>query len=259
MEMNILLLTDFSKDAKNAAIYALQLFKDYPATFHFLHITPVRVQRSHDTCPPEIEQKFQELLQWAIQYKKNADHVLKKAYRVNYFIEAVRELGLEEDIDLIVMGTKGTVRNKECTIGPNTSDVMRKVNIPLLIVSPDTTYGAPKRMLFPTDYSVKCTIPILKSLETISRANQSKLFVLEIMKNQVPTDDQKGQRQFFKAEYDSEILPFPALHSVEPPLGIQGDVLVIMARNLNLWGRFFKTRQLPQNLHFPGLPLLVLH
>lgn len=257
--MNILLLTDFSKDARSAASYAMHLFKDFPVTFHFLHITPVKVQRSHASLPPEIEQKFQELLQWANLQKTNSDHIIKTTYRVNYFIEAVREVGLEEDIDLIVMGTKGTIRAKEHTIGPNTSDVMRKVSIPLLVVSPDTHNESPKRMLFPTDYSVKCTIPILKSLEAISRVNQSKMLVLEIMKSQLPADDQQGQRQFLKKEYDCEFQSFPAAPGVEPPLGIAGDVLVVMARNLKLWGKFFKTRQLPENLHFPGLPLLVLH
>lgn len=259
MGMNILLLTDFSKDAQRAAAYAMQLFQDFPATFHFLHVTPVRVQRSHDSFPLEIDQKFQELLQWANQQKPNPDHELKALYRVNYFIEAVREVGLVEDIDLIVMGTKGTVRRREYNIGPNTSDVMRKVNIPLLVVSPDTISESPKRMLFPTDYSVKCTMPMLKSLETISRANQARMLVLEMVKNQPPGEDQHGQRQFLKKEYDCEFVPFPARQNVEPPLGIPGDVLVVMARNLKLWGKFFRTRQLPENLQVPELPLLVLH
>lgn len=257
--MNVLLLTDFSTDAKQAAAYAMRLFEDFSVTFHFLHITPVRVQRSTDALPPEIEKKFEELLQWAHGYRRNPNHKLTTSYRVNYFIEAVRDLGWEEDIDLIVMGTKGTVRSKEHTVGPNTSDVMRKVNIPLLIVSPDTPCELPKRMLFPTDYSVKCTPPVLKSLEAMASANQSRVLVLESLKNPVLTDDQQGQRKFLEKEYNCEFSPLSALPKVEPPLGIPGDVLVVMARNLRLWGKFFRTRQLPENLHFSGLPLLVLH
>lgn len=261
--MNILLLTDFSVNARNAATYALQLFKDIPCTFHFLHVTPVRVQRYQPSWPPEIQSKFKELLQWTELQKVNADHHFTTSYRTDFFIEAVREIALEKEIDLILMGTRGTSRSKDLLVGRNTADVMRKVKCPMLAVSANAVYHPKQQMLFPTDYKVKCTPSMLKVLQKLSQLSGSKVQVLELLRAKPPSADQLENRRFLLESCDCELSQEKGIDAetggLVPNQFPGNSMLVMVAKNLSFWRAFFKPPQAEMPSLSTQLPFLVLH
>src|SRR5690606_37906686 len=121
---NILLPTDFSPNARNAAAYALQFFRQVPCTFHLLHVIPVpskNLGSTYLTTSPEIQAKFNEMLEWLNSIKTNPQHHFTITFKANFLIEAVRSQVLEKNIDLILMGTKGATNKEGLVVGRNTS------------------------------------------------------------------------------------------------------------------------------------------
>lgn len=261
--MNILLLTDFSENSRNAATYALQLFKDIPCAFHFLHVTPVRVQRNKSSLPPEIQRKFMELLEWTEKQKTNADHDFTISYRTDFFIEAVREIALRKKIDLVLMGTMGTNKSKDLLVGRNTADVMRKVKYPMLAVSGNAVYHPRQQILFPTDYKVKCTLSMLKVLRQLSQLSGSKVQVLELLKAQPLSAEQLENKKFLLESCDCELSQDrevgAQVGNLIPDQTQSNKMLVMVAKNLAFWGAIFKTGRTQMHSFSADHPLLVLH
>lgn len=259
--MNILLLTDFSENARNAVTYALQLFKDIPCSFHFLHITPVRGQRSAESIPPEIQNKFLGLLQWVESQKTNINHEFTITYRTNFLIEAVRETAHQKNIDLILMGTKGTSRSKDVLVGRNTVDVMRKVKFPMLAISGNAVYHPDQQILFPTDYNVKCTLSMLRVLRKLSDLSGSRVQVLELLHTQSISPDQLENKKFLLENCNGQVSRGreEGVRGNTPKQQTSSNILVMVAKNLTFWGNFFKSPKKRMNSFFSDHPLLVLH
>ena len=253
--MNILLLTDFSVNARNAAEYAFQLFRSIPCTFHFLHVTPVKGKREDLSLPPEIQSKFDFLLDWANRQKLNSNHEFTVSYRCHYFIEAVRELAKEKKIDLILMGTRGSSNSKDLFVGKNAEDVMRKVKYPVLAVSENAVYHPRQQMLLPTDYKVRCTLQMLKVLSQLSQLSQSKVQVLELLSSGPPTFEQLENRKFLLESCDFQLSD---LNKVTPTLSSENKIMVMVAKNLGLWRSVFRSNRNSSTLTAQS-PLLVLH
>src|SRR5680860_288073 len=155
--MDILLPTDFSRNSRNAAVYAMQFFKDVPCTFHLLHVIPVPTEKSgtkYVQTSTGIQENFNQLLYWMNSIKMNPQHKLSIVFKTNYLIDAVREQVLEKHIDLIIMGTKGATNKESTIVGKNTSDVMMKVKCPVLAISENAVFQEQKKILFPTDYKI---------------------------------------------------------------------------------------------------------
>lgn len=254
--MNILLLTDFSANAQNAAEYAFQLFRSIPCTFHFLHITPVRGKREQQSLPPEIQSKFESLLKWANSQRSNGEHEFTISYRTDFFIEAVRELATEKDIDLILMGTRGSSRNNNLLVGKNAEDVMRKVKYSVLAVSRNAVCHPHQQLLLPTDYKVRCTLQMLKVLSQLSVLSESKVQVLELLSSDPPSPEQLENRRFLLESCNCRISD---PKKISPTLPSSGNIMVMIAKNLGLWGRFFRGPLNNTNALTSGSPLLVLH
>lgn len=258
--MNILLLTDFSGSARNAATYGLQLFKDIPCNFHFLHVTPVRVQRNESSLPPEIQNKFTELMQWVERQRTNVDHHFTISYRTDFFIEAVREVAHENEIDLILMGTRGTSRSKDLLVGRNTADVMSKVKYPMMAISGNAVYQPDQQILFPTDYQVKCTLSMLRVLRKLSELSGSRVQVLELLTKPL-SPDQLENKKFLLEFCNCQVSQGGEVgDKSDAPKQVTGrNMLVMVAKNLSFWGTFFKSAKTQMNSFSPDHPLLVLH
>src|SRR5680860_834749 len=108
--MDILLPTDFSRNSRNAAFYAMEFFREIPCNFHLLHVLPVSRDSfgtNFTNIPSEIHAQSDCLLKELNQTKLNPNHTFQIDFKINYLIEAVREEVASKNIDLILMGTKG--------------------------------------------------------------------------------------------------------------------------------------------------------
>lgn len=268
--MNILLPTDFSENSRNAVAYALQFFRDTPCTFHLLHVSPATFEVlsfGHQNIPDSIKEKFNELIDWVDTIKVNPDHHFSTCFKVNYFIEAIREKVAEKNIDLILMGTKGASNEKEIILGKNTSDVIMKVKCPTLAISENAVFQPHKEILFPTDYRIRYSAKMLESLKNITRLSKTSIKILELFSS----DNEPGREQINNREaLRNSLIPdipetqtYYSLMNSDPKVLFRTnknvDMIVMAAKNLNLCQKLLKNQNNHQIPFIRKLPLLILH
>lgn len=270
MMKNILLPTDFSDNARNAANYALQFFRGVPCTFHLLHVIAIPsdgIAHSYLTTSPSVQREFDRLLDWLNSIKMNPEHRFSIAFKADYFIEAVRSQVIEKNIDLILMGTKGATNNSGTMIGKNTSDVMMKVKCPVLAISEKTVYKGAKEILFPTDYKIPYAPKMLHTLQNIIKLSNAQVKVLELFTSDgEPTGDQLANKNVLRNSFGS----YEPVHQPYFPTGgnnsdslfeggNKADMIVMAAKNLNICHKLLRNHQSNQIPFINQLPLLILH
>ncbi|MCB0376695.1 MAG: universal stress protein, partial [Sinomicrobium sp.] len=111
----ILLPTDFSSNAWNAIAYALNLYADEACLFFLMNsytpplsgasttITSTNITKTLLEASRKISKDgLEDTLQKITANHTNALHQFKTVSKYNFFLEAVKEIIAEEDIDIIV-------------------------------------------------------------------------------------------------------------------------------------------------------------
>ena len=187
----ILLPTDFSENAYNAAKYAVQLFSKDECTFYLLNTyTPVLYDNEYlvysSTQPTLTEiyrnkslQGLERVLRRIKRNFKNENHHFEKISSFNLLNDEIKELVTEKEIDLIVMGTKGATGAEEILFGTHTVHAIKKTRCPLLSVPSHYEYKEPKEILFPTDYEAEI-LKLLEPLKGIAENHSSTIHILHV-------------------------------------------------------------------------------
>jgi nucleotide-binding universal stress UspA family protein len=188
----ILVPTDFSENAFNALIYAAELFKYEPCSFFIVH-TYADVVYRQEALHPEIdvealknkeEEKAAQLLhQLEKRFKETVVNPNHQYTFISVFadlVDAINDWADQEDIDLVIMGTRGETNKRSKTFGSNTLHVLKYVHCPVLAVPEGYQYNRPKEVLFPSNYLVPYNRRELGLLDHIVGASQAKIHLLYI-------------------------------------------------------------------------------
>ncbi|WP_435625285.1 universal stress protein [Flagellimonas sp.] len=163
----ILLPTDFSKNALNAILYALELFKNEKCLFYILNTYTPNFYRldyliggpAVSTIPDKGVDASLEGLEWTLNHITekyiNPLHQYETVSAFSTLTDQVDEICKKEDIDMIIMGTQGASGAKEFFLGSNTVHVIRKSHTPVLAIPENYPFKAINNILFPTGYDRK--------------------------------------------------------------------------------------------------------
>lgn len=157
---NILIPTDFSDCASAASDYAIKLARLANARLHFVHFqsTPVewiKVPKEEEGKHPETVKAIGHSKLALSEWISKAEHKGVKAERFLIFDADNNQLTdyiKKHNYDLIIMGSHGSNGMFEKMMGSNTQQVLRNVEVPLLIIKasvPDPV----KRILFVSDFT----------------------------------------------------------------------------------------------------------
>ncbi|UJH91367.1 universal stress protein [Antarcticibacterium sp. 1MA-6-2] len=165
----VLLPTDFSQNAFNAIRYAIQLLWNEECTFYLLNTyTPVLYDSvfilynssslSLDEIYNENSLKGLEKIEEKIrQDYNNKKHCFEKIAEFNLLNESIREIVKDQNIDMVVMGTKGATGAEQILFGTHTVHAIKRIKCPLLAIPSGFHFKLPHNILFPTDYDVNYT------------------------------------------------------------------------------------------------------
>ncbi len=191
---NILLLTDFSKNAQNAIHYALEFFKGSKHHFLLLYVQKSSGSALGDLMSSSptstvyesiIKKPKAELTKMADSLKDdyiNEDYSFEATCDYDDFIGAVNQTVRLKHIDLIVMGTNGATGAAEVVFGSNTINVIRNVDCPVLAIPQGYTFKTPKTVLFATDIDEKFTDASLTPLMHIVTKFNAEVQILTLEK-----------------------------------------------------------------------------
>jgi len=177
---NILIPTDFSKNAWNATKYALSLFADEECTFHLLNTYTPSIPYSRfmattsnigleDSIIRSSEKGLKKTLSLIKVAYKNPKHTFKTISSFRLLVDEVKELVEHKNIDLVVTGTKGASGLEEVFMGSNTVRILRTVHdCPVLAIPEHFYFETPSEIAFATDFNRFYTVSELQPLIEIA-------------------------------------------------------------------------------------------
>lgn len=156
---NILVPTDFSDCASNAAKYALAIAKKFQSNITLYNSSTLIPQMITESTPEDMEKIIRDIER---ANKEKLENYCKRLFgnelavacivQDTNLLEGIQDLCKQKNIDLIVMGTKGESNIKNVLFGSNTSRVINNCDVPILIVPEKAKEGALNKIAFATDY-----------------------------------------------------------------------------------------------------------
>lgn len=153
--MKILVPVDFSDFSINAFQYAIGTARDLQAEivlFHASHnikVVDVNVMISiDDLLLKESNDKLNDL----IKSQDTQDVSVSYISKIGLVNDLITEVSKKENIDFIVMGTKGASGLEEVFLGSVTSSLIRKSNVPILAIPGDAKYESLKNITIALDF-----------------------------------------------------------------------------------------------------------
>ena len=276
---NILIPTDFSENSWNAIKYALSYLKNTKCTFHLFHVTlhayAFNDQYSIISTAAIIEQSLLrkaqkqliDLLEKVKKISNNKNHQFLTLSSYNFFIDSIKNAIQENNIDLIIMGTKGASGIKEVIIGSNTSDLITQVQCPVLIVPENAKFKPPEKIVFPTDYNVYHKPEILENITDLANTFNASIKILHVTKkNDVLTGFQLKNKELLHSFFINKKHNFHKITNKKIEQGIQCfiesldiDLIVMIAKNVNLFQHILFKPTIEDISYHTEIPFLVLH
>ncbi|GAA4275457.1 universal stress protein [Aquimarina mytili] len=220
----IVIPTDFSENAMNAIRYAVELFKYERSHFFILHAYADEVYDHNALVSRDIFDELKEIV------RQNSDKQLAKILkeirkispnpRHDYdtlssfgtLIDETNDLVDKENIDILIMGTRGKTDDRNLTFGSNTLQVLKYVKCPVLAIPKGCSYDQPKKILFPTDYLLPFMRRELKLLSTLIKSFRSKIHFLHVSNFDKLSIRQEDNKAFIMSSLPESELEF---HRVE--------------------------------------------
>lgn len=203
----ILLPTDFSENSYEAIDYALRIFKNVTCKFYLTHTYMPPVYNAEylvgspgliglgDVMQETSMTQLEKLQNHLEKQYKNPNHSFITHSAFNTLLNEVLETVESEDIDMVVMGTKGATGAAEILFGTNTVHILKKAKCPVLVVPPNFKYENPLEVLFPTDFEIAYNKKILAPLLDIADEHGSQINVLHVSTGYDLTPDQEKQKK----------------------------------------------------------------
>lgn len=276
---NVLIPTDFSENSRNAIRYALEYFAEVPTSFFFLHVSTnyqpfnnaeVENPAGRENALMDLNNPLKFLLNEIKVYKEsstNLQHRFTALEENSLLVEAIRRHILEQEIDIIFMGTKGDSRSNNDEIGSNTYDVITKVKCPIMVIPEEARFNGIRNIAFVTDYNSIYRNRVINTLSQALNLHKSPLRVLHIRPqnnklNVAQTDNKGFLHYFFKDTRHS----FHFLENKNIESGIQEfvdtweiSVVALVAKNLNFIQRLMLRPSTGGFNYHTQIPFLVLH
>lgn len=206
----ILIPTDFSNNAMNAIHYGVDLFKYEVSEFYFMHayqdeiyaeehtLTRETLAHTKETVIKRSDEQLQELLKKVTKYSPNPKHKYHLISSNSLLLDEADKIVDDENIDLVVMGTRGKTNDKNLTFGSHTLQVLKYVQCPVLAIPENYKYTQPRHILFPTNYMIPFKRRELKLLCEMASPYRAVIDMLYISKIDKLSMRQEDNRDFIK-------------------------------------------------------------
>lgn len=277
---NILVPTDFSDAAKNAATYALHFAKQVNASKIVLYNAyqqPIIVDPDITPTPLEVLD-FEQLKNISNTGLENVKTMLQPQLAGNGItIETIGDYntldaGLGEvcsnfAIDAIIMGVTGGGSFDEAIMGSTAVDIAKHSVIPVIIVPPGVTFTPIETVLLACDYKKVVETTPVEPIKRILDETKAKLFVLNVDHN----------NKNFSAETPFESLMLDTLlHGYNPEYQFvdntnfiqainsfaeekSADLIITIPKKHGFFEGLFKRSHTKQLAFHSHVPLMVIH
>ena len=267
--MNILIPTDFSKLSKIAIEYVLGLSKDTKLNITLIHVLDpsipkarISTKKLEEAIKTSSEVEMKELIR-TIEKENTSNQNIKYKIVVDSYIEdAVEKYALNNDIDLVCIGTKGASGLKKIFIGSNAVAIIKNSSVPALTIPEYARYRGIDSVLYSSDLfnideELGRVISFIKLLE-------SSIHIVHVEEDNEESDlkvlnEEKKLRKLFSYKSISikKLRNDSVIQGINDQIAnIDADLLILFTHSTNLFEKIFQT-SVTQNIAFQTrIPLL---
>ncbi|WP_298327535.1 universal stress protein [uncultured Dokdonia sp.] len=276
---HILVPTDFSENAYNALFYATRLYPNEECIITLVH--SFESLFSTNTSRIDIgrnEQLYDELERAAFDKLDTLKHeitldsegislVIDMVTSAQPLYKIVNKLIINTNIDVVVMGTKGSSGMREIFLGSQTVKLIKKIKpVPVFVVPQSATFQAPTKVAYATDLKIDYAQYPLEIIKEIIRTHKSKLYITHIYNQMSPgqtveTNYRKLKHKLEDVSYTTHWLS--SITKMEDALGVfinEHDInlLVLMYHKNGFLKKLFNKSFVDKLSFHSEIPLLIL-
>ncbi|MER3317882.1 MAG: universal stress protein [Allomuricauda sp.] len=278
----IILPTDFSKNSWNAIVYALMVFKDVPCDFFILNSYQVGASglstkmaganntRLYNLIKEQSERDLKMELEKIKKLDKNPKHTFTTRSLADTLVNSIGKTVYNEEIDYIIMGTKGASGLQEVFMGSNTYKVIKEIDFCPVIAVPDD-YKTDRKIdsiLLATGYEHLFETYELKPVLNFAEHFNAKLWITHVGNLEELTSAQKASKislekrlksinfEFVEVEKDDSVNH--TIHKmVEMDRSI--DMVVMINQDHSFFERLTREPVIKKVTFNSKVPFLVIH
>ncbi len=270
--LTIVLPSDFSKNARNAIKYAIDVFGHKDVRYYIINvyrephatssslvsIVDILQKTSEDSLTKEVR-KVRELF-------PSMDLNISQASKYGDTTTQINQLCEEVKADFIIMGTKGATGLKEVLLGSVTSDVIQGCHTPLIAVPENCSFTGFDKIGFAADFKELKSDGLINPMVDLAKRFQSEVEIVTVQRPVETTNQEQAmvglnlhellrdvEHSFIRRESDDVIDGIESyMDEVKP------DLMVLVPRKTSLWERIFKssvTKKVALHAHVPMLAL----
>jgi len=186
---NIIVPTDFSKNANNALRFAINIANHFESNIHLIHVYNIPTQTGMVKSIKDFMEKDAEkgLTKTVVENKDRLFHktnIISKAFE-GFTDSAITNYGKAINADLIVMGTQGASGLKSVFLGSNTTAIIKNSETPVLVVPNDCKYRPFKDITLAVDHEIVGSDTVVAPLLELAEKYKSHINVLHVDKELV--------------------------------------------------------------------------
>jgi len=191
----VLIPTDFSDNAWDALTYAIRLYDDIPCQFYILNTYQVSPSWSTNTMHKErnthmyrvlketSEKELRNIEKYLNENLLNDKHEYKTVSKTGSLTSILKRIVVDENIDMIVMGTTGATGAKEIFMGSNTVKAIKEIDqCPIISVPKKYEYEEPEIVVFANDLKRHFNAIELKCLIELQLIHNFSIRIIRVKK-----------------------------------------------------------------------------
>ena len=271
----ILVPTDFSKCAENAANYALEFadkFNLKVILHNSTHLPTLAVEVPFEEISEEkllAESKNNMKKYFQNEKIKNKNLIVEDNVSFGFAVDNIISLAKENMTSIIIMGTKGTSNLEGLLLGSITAFVMEKAPCPVLVIPENATFKDIKKIVFATDYH-KNDVEAIHFLSTIASKYNAEILVVHESAVTLTDNLERDLFEIFKNEviqkvsYKNISFKFIVGYDISKDINIiledeHADLLAISTRKKNIFTKLFEKNLTKIITHHTKIPLIAFH
>jgi nucleotide-binding universal stress UspA family protein len=265
----VLLSTDFSDNAASAIEYALRLFGSDQVNYYLLNSyslvsnVPEMLISLEDILHEQSEKGLARTLDRIKKEHQTLDIETLSVYGDAH--STIKKIADDRGVDLVVLGNKGDLLD-EAIYGRTATQLVNRVNQPMLVVPQNCKCEEPRKILLATDLNQIEDLSVLDSMLGIARKFNAEVVVLNVSRS---SDKQKVQQAIRRLDFNNHFEGISSRFEVvdnddiidginEYSKGHHADLLVLFPKRYPYFKNLFHKSVTKNILRHSDIPIMVI-
>ena len=274
----ILVPTDYSDTAKNAAAYAVHMAKQLQATkivlYNAYQGSPVVSEPAMPAIPYIDIETLKDISEQGMKHfrkvvETDCPTTVQIEEKVEYAIlsDEVEKICEATGADCIVMGVTGTTKFDEVLIGSTAISVMKHTKVPVLIVPANNRFTSVSNIMLATDLKNVVETTPAETIKELLQTTQASLHIVNIYEDESDISaDKVYQQELLNSLFKDSSPHFHVINNdsfidgVNDFVDKQGiDLIIAIPKKHGFFANMFKERHTKKLAFHTHVPLMYIH